>query len=77
MADAVGEYPRVVLDPAGVRELAYGRTIPATGLAGPVAAVDHQGELVAMVADRDARARPLVVLAAVPGADGGGAPDGG
>jgi len=69
MADAVGEYPRTVLGPEQVRELGYGRGLPATGHEGPVAAVDEAGDLVAMVEDRDGRARPLIVLTPA-GADG-------
>lgn len=63
LADAVSEYPRVVLDDDGVAALRHGRSIPGVGHEGPVAALDAAGRLVAMVGDRDGRARPQVVLA--------------
>ena len=50
--------------------MAHGRPVAATGLDGPVAALDDGGSLVAMVADRDGSARPLIVLAAA-GGEGG------
>jgi tRNA pseudouridine55 synthase len=62
MAQAVSEYPRVTLDATAVADLGFGRAIPATGQPGPVAALDRQGRLVAMVEDRGPLARPVVVL---------------
>lgn len=70
-AAAVADYPAITVDAAAARALGHGQTLPATGRDGPVAAVTRDGTLVAMVADRDGRARPLVVLAS-----GGGAPSG-
>jgi len=69
MADALSDYPRAVVGPEEVRELGYGRGVDPTGLEGPVAAVDEAGQLVAMVTDRDGRARPLIVVTPA-GADG-------
>lgn len=66
MADAVGEYPRLVLDASDAVQLGHGRPVSATGESGPVAAIDADGRLVAMVADRDGLAWPLIVLAADP-----------
>jgi tRNA pseudouridine55 synthase len=71
MADAVAEYPRTVLDAQEVRDLAHGRPVAATGLHGAVAAVDAQGRLLAMVADRDGAAWPQVVLVGPEEAPGG------
>ncbi|HSK97228.1 MAG TPA: tRNA pseudouridine(55) synthase TruB [Euzebyales bacterium] len=62
-AMAMADYPTVVLDDDAVTRLSHGRPLPATGLAGPVAAVDAGGDLVAVVEDRDAWARSKVVLA--------------
>jgi tRNA pseudouridine55 synthase len=63
MAEAVGEYPRLVLDDSDAGRLRHGGAVAATGESGPVAAVDGEGRLVAMVADRDGAAWPQVVLA--------------
>lgn len=62
MSDAVADYPRVYLDAGLAKALSHGRPLPATGHHGPVAAIDPSGRLIAMVADRDGAARPLVVL---------------
>lgn len=56
------EYPTVVLADDAVSQLSHGRPIAPTGHDGPVAALDPEGTLVAVVADDAARARPLVVL---------------
>lgn len=58
------EYPSVVLTQDAVTQLSHGRPIAATGHAGPVAALDADGRLIAVVTDTDGRARPAVVLAA-------------
>lgn len=58
----LADYPTVVLEDDAATQLSHGRPLPATGLDGPVAAVDRAGTLVAVVADTDGRARPLVVL---------------
>jgi tRNA pseudouridine55 synthase len=63
MGEAVADYPAVVLDEGGAAALRNGRPLPPTGKEGPVAALSPEGELVAMVADRDGAARPLVVVA--------------
>lgn len=63
MAEAVAELPRVELDDRATEDLRHGRPLPQTGHAGPVAALDPAGRLVAMVEDRDGAARPLAVLA--------------
>jgi len=61
-ADAVADYPAIVVDDDGRATVGYGRPLPATGLDGPVAVLDASGALLAMVADRDGEARPLAVL---------------
>lgn len=68
-AEAVADYPSVVIDASTAAMVATGRPLPATGHEGPVAVLDEDGGLVAMVTDREERARPLIVLAS-PGADG-------
>jgi tRNA pseudouridine55 synthase len=62
-AMALADYPTVVLDDDAVTRLSHGRPLPATGLHGPVAALDHAGDLVAVLEDRDEWARPRLVLA--------------
>jgi tRNA pseudouridine55 synthase len=71
MAEAVSDFPKVHLDEDAVRDLAHGRPLPASGFEGPVAALDGDNRLVAMVEDRDGLARPLAVLTS-PGAGAGG-----
>jgi tRNA pseudouridine55 synthase len=70
MADAVADYPAVVLEPGDAIALGHGRPLHLTGKEGPVAALDGAGRLLAMVEDRDGAARPLVVLAPAGGVDG-------
>lgn len=48
-------------DAAGALDLRHGRSIPACGLAGVYAVVDSGGELLALVAESDGRARPVFV----------------
>lgn len=67
-AKAVAGYPAVRLDAEAARALSHGRSLPPTGYDGPVAALDLEGQLLAMVADREGAARPLTVLAS---GDGG------
>lgn len=62
MSAAVADYPQVHLDEGMTVALGHGRTLPATGHEGPVAAIDPAGQLVAMLADRDGGARPLAVF---------------
>lgn len=66
-ADAVTDYPRVVLDEAEAVALGHGKPLAATGNAGPVAAVSTDGRLLAMLEDRGNTARSLVVFAAATG----------
>ncbi len=64
-AAAMGQadYPTVVIAHDAATQLSHGRPIAPTGHGGPVSALDPTGRLVAVVADRDGQARPLVVLA--------------
>lgn len=67
-AEAVADYPRLVVDAEAATKLRHGKPLPATGESGPVAVVDADHRLLAMVEDRGAEARSLVVLAG--GGDG-------
>lgn len=62
-AEAMADYPAIVVDEAAAVDIAHGRSLAPTGLRGPVAVLDDAGTLLAVVADRDGQARPLVVLA--------------
>ena len=62
MAEAVADFPVVPLTAADATALGHGRTIGATGFDGAVAAVDPNGDLVAMVQDDGGSARPLAVF---------------
>jgi tRNA pseudouridine55 synthase len=62
-AAAMASTPARALDPEEAAALANGRALEPTGRPGPVAAVGPDGRLVAVVEDRDGRARPRVVLA--------------
>jgi tRNA pseudouridine55 synthase len=62
-AAAMASTPTRALDAAEAAALANGRALEPTGRPGPVAAVAPDGHLVAVVEDRDGRARPRVVLA--------------
>jgi tRNA pseudouridine55 synthase len=64
MAEAVADYPTVVVGAADAEALGFGRRIGPTGHEGPVAVVSTGGHLLAMVADEDGAARPLAVFAA-------------
>ncbi|MPZ72279.1 MAG: tRNA pseudouridine(55) synthase TruB [Nitriliruptorales bacterium] len=63
-AQAVSDYPSVVADAQTATAVGHGRTIPATGFPGPVAVLDEDRRLLAMVEDHDLGARPLVVFTA-------------
>jgi tRNA pseudouridine55 synthase len=63
-AQALADYPAVTLDEGQSRAIAHGRPLPATGHDGPVAALDGEGRLLAVVEDDDGAARPRVVLTA-------------
>jgi tRNA pseudouridine55 synthase len=62
-AAAMATTPTRALDAGEAAALANGRALEPTGRPGPVAAVGPDGRLVAVVEDRDGRARPRVVLA--------------
>jgi tRNA pseudouridine55 synthase len=62
-AAAMAATPTRALDGEEAAALANGRALEPTGRPGPVAAVGPDGRLVAVVQDRDGRARPRVVLA--------------
>jgi len=62
-AAAMATTPTRDLDGEEAAALANGRALEPTGRPGPVAAVGPDGRLVAVVEDRDGRARPRVVLA--------------
>jgi tRNA pseudouridine55 synthase len=62
-ATAMAATPTRALDGEEAAALANGRALEPTGRPGPVAAVGPDGRLVAVVEDRDGRARPRVVLA--------------
>jgi tRNA pseudouridine55 synthase len=64
LADAVaGSFPRRDLDAEQARELSFGRGIPESGRDGPVGAFAPDGSVVALLEDREGRARSLVVFA--------------
>ncbi|CAN5717066.1 MAG: tRNA pseudouridine(55) synthase TruB [Actinomycetota bacterium] len=62
-AEAMADYPTVVVDESQARLISHGRPLSATGEAGPVAVLDTQRRLIAVVRDADGVARPTVVLA--------------
>jgi tRNA pseudouridine55 synthase len=62
-ATAMAATPTRALDAEEAAALANGHALEPTGRPGPVAAVGPDGRLVAVVEDRDGRARPRVVLA--------------
>ena len=62
-AEAVADYPVWAASPADATALSYGKPLAPTGHDGPVAVVDADGQLLAMVADQDGAARPLAVFA--------------
>jgi tRNA pseudouridine55 synthase len=61
-AMALADYPTVVLDDDAVIRLVHGRPLAPTGFEGPVAALDRTGGLIAVLTDRDDRARARVVF---------------
>ena len=65
MADALGDAPKVVVDPSSIPLLRNGRDLPAPeGMDGceVVAMVTTTGELIALARERDGRLRPYKVL---------------
>ncbi len=60
---AAAAFPSRLLTEPEARSLAHGVSLPWTGpAAGPVAAFDPEGTLIALVAERDGAARPLAVF---------------
>jgi tRNA pseudouridine55 synthase len=59
---AAAAFPVRSLTEAEAQSLAHGASLNAAGAAGPVAALAPDGTLVALVEERDGRARPLAVL---------------
>jgi tRNA pseudouridine55 synthase len=55
--------PRRDVDADAAGDLSYGRPVPGQGRPGPYAVFDPDGRVVAIVSERDGRARPEVVLA--------------
>jgi tRNA pseudouridine55 synthase len=62
-AQAVADYPSVTVDAESAYAVGNGQPLNETGIPGPVAVLDETGRLLAMVCDRDGKARPLTVLA--------------
>ncbi|MDQ3538130.1 MAG: tRNA pseudouridine(55) synthase TruB [Actinomycetota bacterium] len=61
-AEAMADYPAVVVDESQARSVGHGRPLPATGHSGPVAVLDGERRLLAVAHDADGMARPTVVL---------------
>lgn len=64
MAEAVADYPSVVLGADDARAVGHGRALDSTGQPGPVAALDGDGRLLAMLSDDGTLAKPQAVFAA-------------
>lgn len=62
MADAMADYPAIVLDEETAGLVRNGRGVPATGHDGPVVMLDPEGRVIAVMRDRGALARPDVVF---------------
>jgi tRNA pseudouridine55 synthase len=56
-------FPRRDADPAEAADLAHGRPLPPAGVEGVQGVFAPDGHVLALVRDRDGRARPVVVLA--------------
>lgn len=69
-AEGMSDHPRRDVDAHEAAELGFGRSLAETGRPGPVAAVDADGRLVAVIQDEAGAARPRVVL--LPAGGGGG-----
>jgi tRNA pseudouridine55 synthase len=63
-------FPQREADMEATRVLSHGGPLPAVGIAGPYAVFDPAGGLVAIVRERDGRARPEVVLTSGGGSEG-------
>jgi tRNA pseudouridine55 synthase len=59
---AAAAFPVRPLTEAEAQSLSHGASLSAAGAAGPVAALAPDGTLVALVEERDGRARPLAVF---------------
>lgn len=57
-----GAFGHRAVDPQQVRVLAHGGSLPAVGLSGTHVAIDPQGHAIALLAERDGQARPVLVL---------------
>jgi tRNA pseudouridine55 synthase len=55
-------FPHRAVDGRQARVLAHGGSLPATGLAGTHAAIGPDGAAIALLAERDGRGRPILVL---------------
>lgn len=60
---AVSDYDTRIATQDEVTATSFGQALEPTGRTGPIALLDEQGTLLAMIEDRDGRARHLVVLA--------------
>jgi tRNA pseudouridine55 synthase len=64
LGDAVAvAFPRRDVDAAAAADLAHGRPLPGAGLPGTYGVFAPDGRVLALVAERDGTARPVVVLA--------------
>ncbi|WP_308036527.1 tRNA pseudouridine(55) synthase TruB [Actinoplanes sp. DH11] len=64
MAEAARRaFPQRVADPEETRTLRHGGPLPAAGIDGPYAVFDPEGTLLAIVSERDGKARAEIVLA--------------
>lgn len=61
-AEAVADHPTRVAEPDEAVAIGHGKFLEPTGHTGAVALLDAQGRLLAMIEDRDGRARPSVVF---------------
>ena len=57
-----GTFPHRDVDARQARVLAHGGSLPALGLAGTHAAIDADGGAIALLAEREGQARPILVL---------------
>jgi tRNA pseudouridine55 synthase len=68
LADAVAvAFPRRDVDAAAAADLSHGRPLPGAGLTGTYGVFAPDGRVLALVAERDGAARPVVVLAPASG----------
>lgn len=56
-------FPQRRVDAAGADDIRHGRSLPPSGVDGPVGVLGPDGSLLALVTDRGEQARPLVVFA--------------